>query len=114
MKLQLFLGRASKYTSQNWTVSVDKVNLSSITPSTVPGMGYGGYGWNVNIASTADLEDVKVSLHKNEDILNSYQLDADGRCIIAPDGGSIDDYRLTIYTVEPEPEEPDASDESEV
>lgn len=101
MKLQLFFGLCKAYSSDNWKVSWVKKQLSSSTETVVPHIGYGGYGWNLSIACSNGTNNLKVDLFYKGNLLNTSTLSSRGKCVLVPDGGTIEDYSISIYKDEP-------------
>jgi len=97
MRLRLFLAKSLSYSSDNWQVVGKKVHLPSITPTTIPNIGYGGFGWSIRVACIVSVKDLQVALFKQDVLINVYALDDKGYCTLIPDGGSIDDYQIIIY-----------------
>jgi len=96
MKLQLFLGFLGAYSSDNWKVSLVKKQLVSTTSTVIPHVGYGGFGWVISVACSQGINDMKVALYRGEELLNTSTLDHLGKCVLVPNGGTIDDYRVEI------------------
>ena len=97
MKLQLFLGLSAAYSSDHWKVSWTKRQLPSSTNTVVPHIGYGGYGWDFSIACSQGINDLKVDLFFKDKLLETSKVDLMGKYTLIPDGGTLDDYRVSIY-----------------
>lgn len=98
MKLQFLFGHSSTYSSKNWQIKLEKANLPSVTPTSIQRVGYGGYGWLLTIASTIQLYKLIVDLYKHKEKIGSYTLSNTGECMLYPNGGVIDDYKIIIRT----------------
>lgn len=97
MKLQLFLNHLQDYSSDNWKVSLIKKQLTCSTSTTVPNVGYGGFGWMIKVACVEGINDLKVALYRDDVLLNTSTLDQLGTCVLIPDGGEAADYRVNIF-----------------
>lgn len=100
MKLQLRPHITPIYISDNWNIKIKRMNISSVTPTIIPNIGYGGYGWALSIFhSTIKLDNIKIGLYRNNILINTYKPDKKGKCIMSPDGGTPDEYRIMLYKV---------------
>lgn len=93
--LRLFPGRLLNYNSDNWEVIGHITHLPSVTPTTVPNAGYGGYGWALRIFEK-DGSDIWVELFKNGQPVHKQKIQNGNECILVPDGGIPDNYEARI------------------
>ncbi len=97
MKLQLFFGLCKAYSSDNWKVSWVKKQLSNSTETVIPHIGYGGYGWSLSISCSHGINNLKVDLFYKGNLLDTFIVNSRGKCVLVPDGGTIEDYSIFIY-----------------
>lgn len=98
--LTLLGGDDLDYMSNNWHVIRKKVHKPNVTPTTTPGVGYGGFGWILTIVDRYRDGDLIVNVHKCGDIIKTLRIINDSNVLILPDGGVIDDYQISIKRFE--------------
>lgn len=94
--LRLFPSRLLNYYSDNWEVTGHITHLPSITPTTIPNAGYGGFGWALRVYEKEG-SDITVELYRDTQRVQRQTVDNGSECVLIPDGGEPDDYQVRIF-----------------